>query len=345
MTSLPGGINSNDSYPKGMHTPDLTPAAALFDDPDEFFEAAPIISVAAQQTSTLEFMYGVIDCVRRPPALLAQTMLTLDHATKGRTMTLMAIGENKQMKPYGMSRKGVSDKLWDATHMIRLLLDNREPVSYEGRLMHLDKALLSLPPYGKRPPKLWLAGGTEQVQYLAGSLADGWASYAPGGTDDNPQVFRDGVERVKRFAQEAGRDPDSIDIILTVVTRIHEDRQLLTELRDHPLIRWFTLHTVPNLRYFGKWDLEHPTLGTDWAYSQKFYPYQFSREEGLALAAATPQEFVDHAYMNGTPEEVYEQITPYLDAGVTHLFLWNLHSWVGVEPDYLDQLRAQIRAR
>jgi alkanesulfonate monooxygenase SsuD/methylene tetrahydromethanopterin reductase-like flavin-dependent oxidoreductase (luciferase family) len=37
--------------------------------------------------------------VRRSPFVIAQTMLTLDHLTGGRTM--VDVGEQKQMNPYG----------------------------------------------------------------------------------------------------------------------------------------------------------------------------------------------------------------------------------------------------
>src|SRR2546423_7708537 len=106
-------------------------------------------------------------------------MLTLDHATKGRTFTVLATGENKQQKPYGVSRKGAGDKLWDTVQIVRRFLDSNDPVSFTGRVYNVDRGLIGIPPYGDRPPRFYVAGGTPEVRYLAGTFADGWVTYMP----------------------------------------------------------------------------------------------------------------------------------------------------------------------
>src|SRR5258706_557972 len=53
------------------------------------------------------------DSIRRGPAELTQTMLTLAGATEGRAMLLLGAGEQKQAKPYGHKRAEGLDRMED----------------------------------------------------------------------------------------------------------------------------------------------------------------------------------------------------------------------------------------
>src|SRR5271168_3604734 len=117
------------THPTSLWTPDITDVATLLPTFNAFMDTGPIIAAAAAQTSTIKFHYGVIDAVRRPPSVIAQSLLTLDHATKGRVRLLLANGENKQMKPYGIARKGANEKLSDSLRMVKKFLRTTDPVS------------------------------------------------------------------------------------------------------------------------------------------------------------------------------------------------------------------------
>lgn len=333
---------TNGFYPTTLHDPKFTPLANDIPDIDAFFEPTAAIVTGALQTRSIDFVYGVVDCIRRAPQIIAQTMLTLDHATKGRTITIMASGEQKQIRPYGLSRKGANDKLWDAVHIVNKFINSNEPVSYDGRVWTLDRALLSLPPYGERPPRLWVAGGGPETRHLVATLADGWLTYAPGATEDDPAVYREQVEDVRRRAKEAGRDPDRISMCVELHCALAEDDKALDELRDHPIIRWLTMMAVTNSSVFKKWNLEHP-FGDNWAYSAKLIPYQYSREEVLDICNRTPREAVEHVWFIGRPEQALERIKPYIDAGMTDMFLINFSPIVGM-PDLTLDFVKEIRA-
>ena len=333
---------TNGFYPPSLHDPEFTAFANLIPDMDAFFEPTPAIVAGAMQTQSIDFVYGVIDSIRRPPHVIAQTMLTLDHATEGRTITILASGEQKQIRPYGLSRKGANDKLWDAVHIINQFLNSNEPISYDGRIWKLDRALMALPPYGERAPRLWVAGGGPEVRHLVATLSDGWLTYAPGATEDDPAMYREQVEDVRKRAKEAGRDPDSISLCVEVHCVLGEDEQALDALRDHPIMRWVTMMCVPNSSIWKKWNLEHP-FGDNWAYSASLIPYQFSKEAALDVCNRTPREAVDHTWFVGTPEQALDRIKPYVDAGMTDMLLINWAPAVGM-PDLTPDLVQAIRA-
>jgi phthiodiolone/phenolphthiodiolone dimycocerosates ketoreductase len=337
------GDQLNGVHPTSLHTPEFTAIANILPDLDDWFEAALTIAVAARQASEVEFVYGLIDAVRRPPPNLAQMMFTLDHATKGRTITVVATGENKQMKPYGISRKGASDKLWDMVHILKQYTGRPEPVSYEGRAYRLDKALMDYPPYGDTPPRLWVAGGSDEALYLAGTLADGWLTYPPAAVDDDPEVYRAKVDEIRRHAKAAGRDPDEISLCVLACFILHEDEKVVDELRDNPIVKWTAMLTNANTNCWTKWGLTHP-MGDNWAYSQKLFPYLYSKEEALDICERTPREAVDRAFFTGTSEQVLDRLAPYFEIGMSHMFLLNWAPIAGVE-DTSPELFKAIKAR
>src|SRR5207244_295211 len=86
-----------------------------------------------------------------------------------------------------------------------------DPISYDGPIWKLDRAILALEPYQNRPPQMLVAGGAGKALRFAGQLADGWVCYAPAvGT---PEMYAEEVQQLRRHAEEAGRDPDALQIV------------------------------------------------------------------------------------------------------------------------------------
>ncbi len=311
-------------------------------DGDVYFDSAPVITAAAAAAERIGFVYGVIDVVRRPPHVIAQTLLTLDHATRGRVKAIVATGEVKQMRPYGLARSGAHAKLMDTVPIVRRFLDTTEPVSYDGRTWTLDRARVALPPYGGRPPPLWVAGGGPDVLELAGRFANGWFTYAPGATRDDPELFSRQVEAVRAAARDAKRDPDEIEIGMLAVTACCDDRGALAELPDHPIVRWNTMLAVPSSDVFTEWGFEHP-FGPGWSYTASLVPMWFDRAEALDVVRRTPRAAVERALFVGTPEEILERLRPYVDAGLDEVLVINYADIAGVDTAAaMERLRAGL---
>ena len=335
---------ANGFQPHSIHTPDVTPLANQVPNLQLFYDAAPVIAVAAQKARKMKFVLGSLDSVRRSPFIIAQTMLTLDHLTQGRTITMLGAGEQKQMKPYGYTRVGSHDKLIDTVQIIRRFLDSGgDPVSYQGRVWTLDRALMALQPYGKTPPKMWVAGATEADLQLVADAADGWTTIPPGFTEDDPAVFRKQVETLRRLTAKAGRDPDKLDICISAVVCVTENEAQMEKLRDNAYLRWWGMMFLPNSDLYAKWGLgEHP-MGPGWMYARKCVPHWLDRKEAMDIINRTPRESVDRVSMNGTVERVTEKLLPYLKAGATHVLLTNAAPIAGI-PDLAPQLKAALKA-
>jgi len=82
----------------------------------------------------------------------------------------------------------------------------QEVVDFKGRWHQITHAGLNPLPV-QRPIPLWLGGRAEAVIKRVGRLADGWFPQFP-----PDQAGEDTLNRMRRYAQEAGRDPAAIGI-------------------------------------------------------------------------------------------------------------------------------------
>jgi phthiodiolone/phenolphthiodiolone dimycocerosates ketoreductase len=335
---------ANGWTPKAIYTPDITPLANQVPSLDVFYDAPVAIAQAALQTERMEFMNAVVDVVRRPPYVQALTMLTLDHATKGRNITILASGEIKQLRAYGFKRVGSADKLWDTVHIVRRFCESPDPVTFEGRQYSVDRAMLALQPYGDRLPPLWVAGASDEIYHLAGAVADGWTTYGPPGVQDDPEVLRREVAKVHEQARIAGKDPQDVAICFQIMTMLHDDAKVVDALRDHPHVRWMSQMVLPTSNLYRQWGLGPHPMGDDWSYAAKMdRHYAMSRAEVLDICDRTPREAADRVFFTGSPARVAERLRPYLECGVTHLLIMNVTPLAG-EADLRPQLMEEIKA-
>jgi phthiodiolone/phenolphthiodiolone dimycocerosates ketoreductase len=293
-------------------------------DPHGVFTTEPIIAAAGALTSEIEFMWGPVDVVRRAPINIAQMVLTLDHATKGRMSVVLGQGQIDHMRQTGISRIGTKDKLWDGVQIVRKLIRQTEPFSFRGRVWKFDRGALATPYYGDTPPDVLVAGGMDETLELVGRHADGWMTAIPGGTHDE---FAQQVRAIRRYAEHAGRDPDSIRIAAYTSCFMAEDSDLLEEALDHPLAKWNSFINAPAPRHeragFG-----HP-YGGNYNYMTHTVPEWFSREDFYDVTAAIHRDGSKTFSFYGNADQVLEQLEPFLALGVTDVMIANTAGMAG----------------
>jgi alkanesulfonate monooxygenase SsuD/methylene tetrahydromethanopterin reductase-like flavin-dependent oxidoreductase (luciferase family) len=69
-------------------------------DPNAVFAMDVAIASAGALTENVRFLWGPLDLVRRATVNIAQTVLTLDHATKARAAVILAQGQQNQLEPW-----------------------------------------------------------------------------------------------------------------------------------------------------------------------------------------------------------------------------------------------------
>jgi phthiodiolone/phenolphthiodiolone dimycocerosates ketoreductase len=307
-------------------TSDLLEGAA---DPNAVFTCEPIIAAAGLLTNRVNFLWGPVDVVRRAPINIAQMVLTLDHATKGRFAYVLAHGQIDHMRQTGISRIGTKDKFHDGVQIIRKLTHQTEPFAFRGRVWKFDRGALGTTYYGDRPPPMFLAGSGDETLELVGRFADGWYEAPPAPFLSDPAVFAHKIRTIREHAVAAGRDPDEIRIMAWLGVLMMDDRELLERALDHPTTKWRTLIAAPApvFRHFG---FAHPYGGT-FNYMKDIVPEWYTKEDFDDTVNRIPREAVRTFHFFGTSDEVIEQVQPWLDMGVTDTMIYNVATLCGSE--------------
>ena len=298
--------------PRQLWTPENTPLAGVIGDPDSALDAfmvAPYLHALAPDLG----LHLTTDSIRRAPAELVQSMLTLAHLTGGRATFQIGAGEAKQTVPFGHpARQGLS-RLEDLLRIYRRVLEHDGPFDFDGRRTHFRGAFLG----GARsaPPTVWALGGGPKLTDVATSYADGIAIAVPNALS-KPERVGETVDMIRTQVEQKGRDPRAFRIGLWVTTLVHPDRSVLEAAYRNPVIKFVSAAT--GRVDVGEWEREGLGLPfpEGWSYPKDLLPYGLDDELVRTVVDATTEEHVEQAWIVGQPQEVAARILPYLEAGI-----------------------------
>jgi phthiodiolone/phenolphthiodiolone dimycocerosates ketoreductase len=300
-------------WPRVLWRPEHAPLAHLMEDCDSFADAFTLAAMAAATTNRLGTGIST-DAVRRGPAELTQTMLTLAAATEGRATLMLGAGEAKQTNPFGYRRAEGLARLEDTLQLFRLLLERDEPFDFEGRFWTFRNAWLG----AARPyrPKVWAMGGGPQLIDLAARYADGFVTAVPLAVT-SPERYAEQVAEIKRRLEGYGRDPDTFDFAVMAQVLVHEDREVIAGSSNNPLLRWIAaVFGRLNQADWAEKGIE-PVFPHDWHYAIKLVPTEWTVEAVNAVTdKVTPEMFLESFY-HGTVEDVAATLEGYVQAGAT----------------------------
>ena len=182
-------------------------------------EQLTAVAFIAGKTSRLGLVTSVTVVPHRPAVLQAKMLATIDVLSKGRLIFGIGAGWMKEefetlgVPPFP-ERGSVTDEyllacreLWTA--------DNPR---FEGKYVKFANILFEPKPVQKPHPPIWVGGESGPALRRTARLGDGWY---PIGTNpqhrlDSMKRFAAGVERLRRLAREAGRDPAKIALAYRV---------------------------------------------------------------------------------------------------------------------------------
>jgi phthiodiolone/phenolphthiodiolone dimycocerosates ketoreductase len=305
-------------FPLSIWTPDLVPQAAAGQrSPHVWFDPVPVVAAAAAATREVRLGIGVTDLVRRHPASLAQTALTLDHLTGGRFVLGVGAGEALNLAPFGLANARPLGRLDEGLEVMRLLMTEDEPVDFDGEHFQLRGATLGLRPLGDRPPPVWVAAHRPRGLEVVGRRADGWLPLAT----DPPQYARM-LAAVQAAEAAAGREAGAVTPGLYARIVVAESREAAEAAIDGSLLMRFIALTRPAEAYTAH-GAEHP-LGEGAFGLTSFLPTGYGREEALRLAQAVPVDVLRDTVVYGTPDDVAATIAEFVAVGARHVQLTNM---------------------
>ena len=194
------------TIPRSIWAPDIIAAAEMVD-VDAHFDPIVLMAQVAMVTEKIELGVMAIDVFRRSPSVIAQAILGLDHISKGRAHFYLGSGEQKHFRAYGLARSKPFTHLEDALRIILKLVESTEPVDHQGKIWDLNSAVMTIPPYENRTPKIGLVGGGKATE-MSGELGMGWGTFLPASGD--PEVVAKDIQKVKDASEKAGKNPDEL---------------------------------------------------------------------------------------------------------------------------------------
>jgi len=198
---------------------------------DPFLEAWTTLTWLGARHPTIELCHHVLGVGYRPPALTAKMAATLQTLSGGRFVLGIGAGwREDEYAAYGYDFPSPAVRfaqLEEAIDICRLMWTEDEP-SFNGA--HFSISGAAAPPRPDPIPKICIgARGPQRGLPLVGRKADRWNCFFLGADD-----WRMRHDIVCRAAEEAGRDPQSIEVGTTVERPLpnsdHDSDALLDEL-------------------------------------------------------------------------------------------------------------------
>ena len=304
-------------HPQWMWDPETVPMARVLPDCDSFPDPFTSLAYAACAAPGLALSVGT-DTVRRSPAELLETMLTLGELSGQRATLHLGAGELKQCRPFGWKRAQGLKRMEDHLRLYEKFLSTTGPIDFEGHHWTYDQAYIG--DAKQRPPQVFCLGGGPKLLELATKYADGFAMLAPGvatGGEHLQEIFTG----LRSQVADHGRDPDAFKCALyPCALLIHEDENVIDRALDHQFCRWITgTWGRINQDDWRRDGFEPPQPG--WHYALNLLPVKVTKAEADDVLSRVTREMSEMTWIYGTPAQVAEQLQPYIDAGASWLHL------------------------
>ncbi len=247
-------------------------------DPPNYYEPLVALSFVASVTKRIGLGTSIIVMPMREPVVLAKQVATLDQFSGGRLLLGIGVGAyREEFEAINPGKKGANrgHMVEEGIQALRCLFTERH-ATFRGKHFHFED-VESYPKPLQNPLPIYVGGNTLDAAKRAGAWGQGWLpAVLP------PDQLKERLGLLRRSAEEAGRDPSTIDVapqFSVSIGRTHEEA--LSHFRDSGMY-----HHLVSLKKSTLKDVD------------------LSRVEQYNLV--------------GTAEEICDKVRLYADAGVTH---------------------------
>lgn len=164
------------------------------------------LSWLAAHTTTLRLGTGILILPQRNPLILAKQVATLDVLSNGRLRLGVGVGWlEEEFNALGVPFEKRGARAEEYIAAMRTLWDD-EQASYSGEFVSFENCISRPRPANGRVPFI-IGGHSERAARRAGEIGDGFFP----GKGDNDELRRL-FTIMRQSAEDAGRDPDSIEL-------------------------------------------------------------------------------------------------------------------------------------
>ncbi len=295
----------------------------LFDSHVLWRDPYPLLTLIGTETTNMRLGTCVTNPATRDITVTASALATLNEITGGRMD--LGIGRGARARRVRGKTPTTVAYMEECCRIVRSLTAG-EKVTLDGTEIQLEWA-------SHGPVPIWVAGYGPMALAAAGRVADGIILQLA-----DPDIIRWCIGFVRAAAEEAGRNPDDIEIMAAAPAYVSDDLALA---RDK--VRWFPAlvsnHVVDLINKYPKDDLPEAL----WKYveNREGYDYHHHAEVGSDNARFVSDEITDQFAIVGPPSAHHERLEQLRDAGVTQ---FNIYLMNGEEEDCLDAYGRDIVA-
>ncbi|MBI2370656.1 MAG: TIGR03619 family F420-dependent LLM class oxidoreductase [Deltaproteobacteria bacterium] len=218
-----------------------------------FFEPLTCLAFLAGCTEKVMLGMSVLVLPYRPPLYWAKIATTIDHLSRGRFILGVGVGwmieEFEALGAPFKERGAVTD---EQLRLVNRLWEDEKP-RFEGRFYRFDNVAFQPKPFQKPRIPIWVGGEGVAAQRRAATSGDAWFPYYVRIT---PRELAARFDNVRRWAREAGRDPDLVR--LTCCIPIELTREPLPQEEDR--VRGNAEQVLNALKAYQKIGVEHAAL-------------------------------------------------------------------------------------
>jgi probable F420-dependent oxidoreductase len=178
-------------------------------------EQLTMLTYIAASTKSVRLLTSVIIVPQRPPVLTAKQLASLDVLSNGRLIVGVGAGWMREEfealgAPSFDKRGAVTDEYLRA---FKELWTNEEP-EFDGEYAHFSNIAFAPKPVQQPHPPIWIGGESAAALRRTARLGDAW--YPIGSNPRHPMEtvaqLSAAITQLRKFAGEAGRDPEAIDL-------------------------------------------------------------------------------------------------------------------------------------
>ena len=258
-------------------------------------DSLTLLTAVAARTKTIKLGTGILVLPLRNPVVLAKTLSSMDQISNGRLVLGMASGWYKrEFDAVGIDfhKRG---KIMDQNLEILTRLWTEDMVEAEYPPHNLRNAVMFPKPVQRPRPTILIGGYVDRVLKRAAVKGDGWLTYFY-----KPESFLADWAKIRNFAEEAGKDPDSLISVNQLPIMVGPRDKV-----EGPMNEW--LNTEWDFASWSQSTTESAIMGTPEECAEQL---QAHIDTGLDRII-----FVPYKYQTEQVEIIAREIIPKLQAG------------------------------
>ena len=262
-----------------------------------------VLTMVACHTENIRLGAGIANVFSRTPALIAQTIASLDILSQGRA--ILGLGSSGRVVVenwHGVSFDSPLARTREYIEIIRMALAGG-PVNYQGKFYQMNRFRMISPPVQAQLP-IYVASLGPKNLALTGEIADGWLPIWAH-RDSLPGLKED----IRIAAATAGRDIANVTVAPYIMCYAASGPQDLA--LGEKLLRDHMAYYIGGMGSYYFDTFSRAGFGTE---AKAVKDAWESRERDRAAAAISDQ-MIESVTVLGTPEQCRDQITKFRQSG------------------------------